>query len=285
MNGYKVFNPAWTCNGFQYKVGETYKHEGEIALCESGFHFCVKLANCFSYYEFNPDNKVAKIEATGLVLGEDQEKQVTDEICIVRELSWHEVLELANSGTKNSGNRNSGDRNSGNRNSGDRNSGNRNSGDRNSGHRNSGDRNSGNGNSGHRNSGDRNSGNWNSGDGNSGNWNSSTFKSGFFNSQRAKTIEVFNKPCSLYVWECATKPNFIYFNLTEWIPENAMTAEQKTAHPEYKTTGGYLKTLKYKAAWRKAYESATKEDIELLKALPNFDADVFEKISGIRIED
>lgn len=38
-------------------------------------------------------------------------------------------------------------------------------------------------------------------------------------------------------------------------------------------------------AWREAYDKATKEDIELLKALPNFDADVFFEISGIRIED
>jgi hypothetical protein len=26
---FKGFNPDWTCNGFQYEVGETYKHEGE----------------------------------------------------------------------------------------------------------------------------------------------------------------------------------------------------------------------------------------------------------------
>ena len=32
ITGYKVFNPDWTCREFQYKVGETYTHEGMIVL-------------------------------------------------------------------------------------------------------------------------------------------------------------------------------------------------------------------------------------------------------------
>ena len=62
-----------------------------------------------------------------------------------------------------------------------------------------------------------------------------------------------------------------------------MTDEEKIQHTKAFVCDGYLKTLEYKEAWKLSYEKATKEDIELLKALPNFDADVFEKISGIRI--
>lgn len=186
IKGYKVFNPDWTCRGFQYEVGKTYKHEGNIEMCGAGFHFCQKIIDCFNYYSFDSNNKVAEVEAIGLVKTSDN-KSVTDKIVIVRELTWHEVLDLANTGrdctgNRNSGNYNSGDCNSGNRNSGSHNSGNRNNGDWNSGDVNSGDFNSGNRNSGNCNNGSWNSGNWNSGDGNSGNWNSGDDNSGDWNS-------------------------------------------------------------------------------------------------------
>lgn len=33
IKGYKVFNPDWTCRGFQYEVGKTFKHDGNIKMC------------------------------------------------------------------------------------------------------------------------------------------------------------------------------------------------------------------------------------------------------------
>ena len=200
VKGFKVFNPDWTCNPngkpFQYAVGGTYEEDVKPMVCDRGFHFCEKAADCFNYYQFNPENKVAEVLALGEV-DTDGTKSCTNKIQIVREIPWAELLEIVNtgkgctglcnsgdcnSGDCNSGNRNSGDCNSGNRNSGNRNSGNRNSGDCNSGNRNSGDWNSGDWNSGNRNSGDWNSGDWNSGDWNSGDWNSGNRNSGDCNS-------------------------------------------------------------------------------------------------------
>ena len=122
IRGYKVFNHDWTCRGFQYKVGETYEHKGNISICERGFHFCRDIAKCFNYYDFNPNNKVAEIEALGNVESDD-DKSVTDKIKIVREISWEEMLRLANSGKGNMGLENSGSHNSGWYNSGSYNSG------------------------------------------------------------------------------------------------------------------------------------------------------------------
>ena len=188
MKGFKVFNSDWTCRGFQFEVGKTFTEDVTPVCCDRGFHFCTKAADCFKYYDFNPDNKVAEVEALGDIdTNNDDSKCSTNKIHIIREITWQEVLDLVNlgkacTGLCNSGNHNSGDCNSGNHNSGNHNSGNRNSGDCNSGNHNSGDWNSGDCNSGNHNSGDCNSGDCNSGNHNSGDCNSGNHNSGDWNS-------------------------------------------------------------------------------------------------------
>ena len=201
MKGYKVFKSDWTCRGFQYTCPGTFEEDVTPSVCDRGFHFCVKAVDCFRYYDFDPDNKVAEVIAYG-DMDSDGIKTCTNKIQVVREIPWSELLEIVNagkgctgycnsgnynSGIYNSGNYNSGDLNSGNRNSGHYNSGNWNSGnynssDCNSGHYNRGNLNSGNRNSGHYNSGDGNGGDCNSGNYNSGNYNSGIYNSGHYNS-------------------------------------------------------------------------------------------------------
>ena len=119
MKGYKIFNSDWTCRGFQYEVGKTYEMKEDPICCERGFHFCGKLIDCFGYYNFDSENKVAEIEATGAIDDDgNEEKYCTNKIKIVRELSWHEVLDLVNTGKDNTGRDNTGDRNTGDRNTG-----------------------------------------------------------------------------------------------------------------------------------------------------------------------
>ena len=83
VKGFKVFNRDWTCRDFQYEVGKTYTLDGKLHLCGSGFHFCEKVADCFNYYKFDPDNCVAEIEALGEVVTEG-DKSATNVIRIVR---------------------------------------------------------------------------------------------------------------------------------------------------------------------------------------------------------
>ena len=296
IKGYKVFNPDWTCRGFQYEVGKTFKHNGNIEMCGAGFHFCQKISDCFNYYDFDSNNKVAEVEAIGHTETRD-DKSVTDEITILKELTWHEVLDLVNTGKDCTGNRNSGNCNSGNCNSGNCNSGNWNSGDWNSGNRNSGDWNSGDWNSGNWNSGNRNSGNWNSGncnsgncnsgDWNSGNWNSTNYSTGFFNSIE-QPLYIFNNPTNMSRDDfnsllAVRAMNWKYEN-DWWIYSENMTDEEKINHPEHETTGGYLKTVDFKTACGLMWDDMTVEEKAAVKDIPNFDADVFKKITGIVVD-
>jgi hypothetical protein len=184
--GYKVFKPDWTCRGFQYEVGKTYEEGVTPYCCNRRFHFCKDLKDCFDYYRFDPDNKVAKVVALGEI-DEDSMEYCTNKIQIVEEISWEDVLRMINSGKgntgrSNSGNGNSGDSNGGNYNTGDFNAGACNSGCNNSGDYNSGNYNTGSCNTGDHNDGEMNTGHDNTGNGNTGDFNSGNHNTGDFNS-------------------------------------------------------------------------------------------------------
>ena len=173
IKGWKNLDKGLKCRDFKFKVGKKYHQDGEIELCNKGFHFHENRFDIFKYYK--RESVVCEVEAFGeIITGDD--KSVCSDIKIIRVLKDEEINELCNLKT------NTGLHNSGDSNSGDSNSGNRNSGDNNSGYSNSGYSNSGNSNSGNWNSGDSNSGNWNSGDSNSGDSNSGHSNSGHSNS-------------------------------------------------------------------------------------------------------
>jgi len=88
------------------------------------------------------------------------------------------------------------------------------------------------------------------------------------------------------LWSKAEKPDWIcYIQATTWVPSDEMTEAEKQEHPNHDTVGGYLRKNDLKKEWRKAYNSATPEDIELTKQLPAFDAEVFLKITGIDLRE
>ena len=256
VKGYKVFNPDWTCKGKQYSCPGMFEEDVNPSVCNVGMHFCKNAADCFRYYSFDPNNHVTEVIAHGAV-AEDGDKCATDKLEIVREIPWTEVLEIVNTGKGNSGNLNSGDRNSGDRNSGDRNSG------------------------------DFNSGNFNSGDRNSGDWNFTSYSGGCFNTEQPK-IYMFNKPSNwtLQNW-LDSRARYLLNQIDdctlEYVRFDCMTDEEKAAHPEAKTTGGYLKERTTADNARKWWAGLDAADRNEILSLPNFNAEIFKKITGIDI--
>ena len=88
---YKAFNADWTCNGHKYEVGKTYTMDGNIELCERGFHACFVPFDCWGYYEHSTTfARVSVHEPKGHVPGHNDSKIVTAKITIDVALSLPE---------------------------------------------------------------------------------------------------------------------------------------------------------------------------------------------------
>ena len=288
VKGYKVFNPDWTCRGFQYEVGKIFEEDVKPSCCDRGFHFCKKAADCFSYYSFNSKNKVAEVIALGEV-DTDGKKSCTNKIQIVREIPWQELLTIVNTGKDCTGRCNTGDCNTGDCNTGNRNTGNWNTGDCNTGDWNTGDCNTGNRNTGNRNTGNRNTGDCNTGNRNTGDWNKSSFNTGCFNTEEQK-IMLFNKPSDMTYndWlrsDARYLLNQIPKDVVEWVYEEDMTDEEKVANPTYETTGGYLKVLDESECGQLWWGSLSDSQKNYIRSIPNFDAEIFEQCTGIKVDE
>ena len=250
--GYKIFNPDLTCRGFQFEIGKEYKHEGNFKICNSGFHFCLKANDCFNYYKFDSKNIVCEVEALGEVqTHSDDSKAATNHIKIIRQLTWSEVLEVVNLGKDNTGHSNSGNWNTGDSNTGDSNTGNWNTGNRNTGYSNTGDRNTG------------------------------AFCTG------EAPFPIFNKPSNWtekkYLDSRAHELMCNNVDTKLWIPEFKMTDQEKETNKGWKTAEGYYKDIPFKEAFGNAWNNWSEENRQAFKDLPNFDAAIFEEITGVKI--
>ncbi len=191
-----------------------------------------------------------------------------------------------NAGSWNTGDYNTGNDNTGEYNSGYHNSGNCNTGNHNTGNDNTGVYNSGSRNTGHYNTGSENTGHYNIGNWNTGHYNTSDCHTGFFNTLLPEKVYCFNQPVDYDQFDNAVFPEWLDgISPATWVPSKDMTNQEKQDNPLHEITGGYLRKNDLKQEYRKAFEQATPEDIELTKKLPAFDPEVFFEITGVDLRD
>lgn len=92
---YKGFKQDWTCRGYQYEVGKTYEHKGNVKACESGFHACEYPLDVLSYYS-PAVSKFAVVKMSGETSKDsDDTKIASAKITIETEINSPEMVKKA----------------------------------------------------------------------------------------------------------------------------------------------------------------------------------------------
>ncbi|WP_215771060.1 hypothetical protein [Haemophilus sp. SZY H35] len=92
---YKGFNQDWTCRGYQYEVGKTYVHKGDVKAYGSGFHACEYPLDVLSYYS-PAVSKFAVVKMSGETSKDsDDTKIASAKITIETEINLPEMVKKA----------------------------------------------------------------------------------------------------------------------------------------------------------------------------------------------
>ena len=92
---YKGFGLDWKCRDYQFKIGETYEHNGPVEVCASGFHACEYPLDVFGYYPPGI-SKYAEVRQGGtLARHNDDSKVASARLTVIAELSIPEIVTRA----------------------------------------------------------------------------------------------------------------------------------------------------------------------------------------------
>ena len=83
---YKGFNQDLKCRDFQYEIGKTYKHKGDVSVCNSGFHACENPLAVFEHYP--PTSRFAIVKCAGKISKDINDKKIACEELTVEAEIW-----------------------------------------------------------------------------------------------------------------------------------------------------------------------------------------------------
>jgi hypothetical protein len=91
---YKGFDKDLKCRDFQFEVEKTSRHDGEVKVCEGGFHSCAEPFDVLRYYGL-AHSRFAEVSIDGKIdaLGPGT-KIASEEITILRELPLSEFISV-----------------------------------------------------------------------------------------------------------------------------------------------------------------------------------------------
>ncbi|MGI0853602.1 DUF7666 domain-containing protein [Pseudomonas aeruginosa] len=95
MTAYKGFKQDLTCRDYQFEIGGTYKHEGEVEACSSGFHSCEYPLDVFGYYAPG-ESRFAIVKASGQLSRHDDDSKIASATLVVEaEISMPTMISRA----------------------------------------------------------------------------------------------------------------------------------------------------------------------------------------------
>ncbi|MDH0375137.1 hypothetical protein N7402_07045 [Pseudomonas aeruginosa] len=95
VTAYKGFKQDLTCRGYQFEIGGTYKHEGEVEACASGFHSCEYPLDVFGYYAPG-ESRFAIVKASGQLSRHDDDSKIASATLVVEaEISMPTMISRA----------------------------------------------------------------------------------------------------------------------------------------------------------------------------------------------
>ena len=101
ITGYKGYSKDLKCqNDFQYEIDKSYSiPEGDVKICQKGFHFCENPLDVFTYYAPTNGNRFTKVTGSGNIQnhldpqGHGDSKIASSNIKIGEELNLESMIE------------------------------------------------------------------------------------------------------------------------------------------------------------------------------------------------